>query len=614
MAHVATLATFFAQSRLHNLKLSPNKSRVGAARVDFLGHVISQDGVRLNDDKVAALAHTPLPRDIKQLRSLLGGLSYYRKFLPKMAKRVRSIPSLLKKRAVFDFTPPVEAAVRALLAALAAPPILVFPDWDAVIDKSRPFRLHCDARITTLEQEQLGGSIRPIVYNSRTILSNERNWTPMELEAGCVVWSIRRLRRYLFIVFFLIFTDHECLQQISKIGESKPRIQPWMEFLSAYNYRLSYRRGRDNANADFLSRLPIPLTAEDISGSSALTDPDDLDVYLIRACGYTTTSCPIPVVGLGGLTPPSDNNLGTGWNPSPTRVLGGLPLTKDDFRTHRAPMPLRRRAGLTADTSVHTTNGLYLFYAIDDQLESSWPNGAGRTRSRTAILSGNTPLPPDYHRAARRGLATPAAPALPPKTPPRSSPLPRSDRLGSTSPLGRPGLCRPPPPPKPQIDTTPTASHTTPEYDASAATKQLSNTLLSYSHRDWDKAQRADPLCDATRRYIQLDRPDPPPRSLCDHLPSHKRPEIADITDLAAKGHLLGGDDDAILLVRKPITIDSTPDGHNSHRRRRPFDDPVRIYVPLLARPWIMHACHAEASCHLGVTRTLKRVERSIGG
>ena len=175
----------------------------------------------------------------------------------------------------------MEEAVRALLAELAAPPILVFPDWDAVIDKSRPFRLHCDASTdglgATLEQEQTDGSIHPVLYISRATLANERNWSPMELEAGCVVWSIRRLRRYLFSVFFLIFTDQECLQQISKIGESNPRIQRWMEFLSAYNYRL--------ANADFLSRLPIPATAEDISGSSALIDPDHLGIYLIRACG-----------------------------------------------------------------------------------------------------------------------------------------------------------------------------------------------------------------------------------------------------------------------------------------------------------------------------------------
>ena len=97
MAHVATLATFFARLRLHNLKLSPNKSRIGAACVDFLGHVISQDGVLPNDDKIAALAQMPMPRDIKQLCSLLRGLSYYRKFLPNIAKRVRSITSLLKK-------------------------------------------------------------------------------------------------------------------------------------------------------------------------------------------------------------------------------------------------------------------------------------------------------------------------------------------------------------------------------------------------------------------------------------------------------------------------------------------------------------------------------------
>ena len=155
----------------------------------------------------------------------------------------------------------------------------------------------------------------------------------MELEAGCVVWSIRRLHRYLFSVFFLIFTDHECLQQISKIGKSKPRIQRWMEFLSAYNYRLSYRRGRDSANADFLSRLPILPSAEDISGSSALTDPDDLGVYLIRARGYTTASCPTPGVSLGGLTA-LFYSPNTGQNSSPTPVLGGLPLTKDDFWTH----------------------------------------------------------------------------------------------------------------------------------------------------------------------------------------------------------------------------------------------------------------------------------------
>ena len=119
-----------------------------------------------------------------------------------------------------------------------------------------------------------------------------------------------------------------------------------------------------------------------------------------------------------------------------------------------------------------------------------------------------------------------------------------------------------------------------------------------------------DPRCDATRRYNKLGYPNPPPPSLCDHLPSHTRPEIADMIDLAARGCLLQGDDDTTLLVRKPITAASAPDGHSGCRIRRSYDDRIRIYVPLLARPWIMHACHADVSYHLGVTRTLKMLER----
>ena len=133
---------------------------------------------------------------------------------------------------------------------------------------------------------------------------------------------------------------------------------------------------------------------------------------------------------------------------------------------------------------------------------------------------------------------------------------------------------------------------------------------MSYSHSDWDRAQRADPLCDAARRYIQLGLSNPLPRSFCDHLPSHTRPEITDIPDLAAKGRLLQGDQDSTLLVRKPITNALTSATHNSRRSHAPFDDPIRIYVPHLASPWTMHACHADASCHLGVTRTLKVLER----
>ena len=180
-----------------------------------------------------------------------------------MAYHIRPVTALLKKGAAFEFASAVEDTVRTLLAELAAPPILVFRIGTRSSTRLGPCASIATPASTaglgaTLEQEQPDGSIRPIVYISRATLENEQNWTPMELEAGCVVWSIRPLRRYLFGVYFLVFTDHQCLQQICKIGATKPRIQRWTEFISAYNFRLPYRRGQENANADFLSRLPSP--------------------------------------------------------------------------------------------------------------------------------------------------------------------------------------------------------------------------------------------------------------------------------------------------------------------------------------------------------------------
>ena len=88
-------------------------------------------------------------------------------------------------------------------------------------------------------------------------------------------------------------------------------------------------------------------------------------------------------------------------------------------------------------------------------------------------------------------------------------------------------------------------------------------------------------------------------------LQSHRlsqAPDPTDILDLATKSRLIRGDDDTLLLVGNSTVA--------SHSGRPPFDDPVYIYVPLLARPQIIHVCHADVSCHLGVIRTLSFLQR----
>ena len=288
-----------------------------------------------------------MPTNTKQLRSMIGSLSYYRNYLPQMAKRIRSLTGVRKKNVKFDFTPAMAAVVRELLDESANPPVLLYPDWDAAPDGSRPFRLCCDATIdgfgATLEQEQPDGSICPLVNISRATLISERQWTPLDLEAGSIVWCLKRLRGHLWGLNFHIYADHEALEHFARLAKNV-RVLRWLEFLTAYNYTLEYRKGSANGNADFLSRLPIAATETDRSGRCRLTPTDDDDfvhlfhsvaqapdadtTHLIRSCGYN----PIGRHALGA-------RLDELLNAPPSNALGGLPPSLADFANFRDAGP-----------------------------------------------------------------------------------------------------------------------------------------------------------------------------------------------------------------------------------------------------------------------------------
>ncbi|MEP2272374.1 MAG: ribonuclease H family protein, partial [Marinobacter sp.] len=126
------------------------------------------------------------------------------------------------------------------------------------------FNVYYDACIegfgVALEQEQPDDSVWPIAYISRATLDSERHWTPLDLEAGSIVWAIKRLRGYLWGTKFPIFSDHKALESIGKVRDHNARVQRWLEFFTAFVYTLEYRKGNANGNADFLSRLPEPAT------------------------------------------------------------------------------------------------------------------------------------------------------------------------------------------------------------------------------------------------------------------------------------------------------------------------------------------------------------------
>ena len=132
-------------------------------------------------------------------------------------------------------------------------------------------------------------------------------------------------RGYLCGTKFRICSDHKVLESIGKVGDHNARVQQWLEFLTAFDYALEYRKGSDGISADSLSGLPKPATEHGRSRFSSLIPVDDGGIFLIRVCGFRTRSSLTPDVGLGGPVPRSEN-----------AVLSGLPFTFGFSRLLRA--------------------------------------------------------------------------------------------------------------------------------------------------------------------------------------------------------------------------------------------------------------------------------------
>ena len=121
--------------------------------------------------------------------------------------------------------------------------------------------------ITLAGQED--GSDRPIAYASRSLAPAEKNYSQIGKEGLAVVWSVKKFHQFLFGRQFVVYSDHKPLQFL--FSETKPvptmassRIQRWALTLSAYNYQMVFRPGKNQGNADGLSRLPLAEAPEEV--------------------------------------------------------------------------------------------------------------------------------------------------------------------------------------------------------------------------------------------------------------------------------------------------------------------------------------------------------------
>ena len=259
-AHVTALEEVLKQLKAAGLQLRKDKCVFMAPSVTYLGHRIDAQGLHPLPDKVQAIQEAPRPKSVSKLKSYLGLLSYYSKFLPKLATVLAPLYGLLRRYRKLRWTRAHTRAFEQSKKLLLSSQVLVH--FDPRLD----IRLACDASEygigAVLSHLMPDGVEKPVGFVSRNLTEAEKKYSQVEKEALACVVGVTRFLSYLWGHHFTLQTDHKPLLSLSNDHKAIPqqaanRIQRWAWILSAYDYTITWRSTSQHANADALSRLPL---------------------------------------------------------------------------------------------------------------------------------------------------------------------------------------------------------------------------------------------------------------------------------------------------------------------------------------------------------------------
>ena len=251
--HIKHLETVFERLQMSGLKLNAKKCQFFRKEVTFLGHIVTQDGIKPDTSKTEAVSSIPTPTNISELRKFLGFTSYFRKFVKDYATIAKPLYNLTKKSTDWKWSKECEESFQSLKGKLVSYPVLAYPD----IDGGR-FILDCDASDhgigAVLSQEQ-DGIERVIAYGSRTLNSAEENYCVTRSEMLALVYFTKYFQEYLIGRKFLVRTDHSSLRWLQQFKDPDGQVYRWLEQLSKFDFDIELRKGAKHTNADYMSRV-----------------------------------------------------------------------------------------------------------------------------------------------------------------------------------------------------------------------------------------------------------------------------------------------------------------------------------------------------------------------
>ncbi|XP_070003243.1 uncharacterized mitochondrial protein AtMg00860-like [Nicotiana sylvestris] len=221
--HLENLRKVLAQLREHELYTKLSKCSFAQKQIDFLGHVIEEGRIKIDQQKIQAIIDWSSPMDIHSLRGFHGLCNFYRQFVKNYSLIAVPLTELLKKVTPWDCGPRRVEAFNALKVAMYSSPVLALPDL------AKPFE-------------------------SWKLKDEERCYAAHEKELLVVIHCLRLWRHYLLGTPFVVKIDNTAVSHFMTQPKLNGRHAKWQELLAEFRFNLEYRSGKTNHVADALSQ------------------------------------------------------------------------------------------------------------------------------------------------------------------------------------------------------------------------------------------------------------------------------------------------------------------------------------------------------------------------
>ena len=272
--HVRLVEEVLQALERHDLYIELEKSDFHKPEVEFLGHIIGVNGIRMDPKKVEAVKNWPTPRNVKDVQSFTGFCNYYRRFIKDYSKIAAPLHRFTKKGIPFKWNEEAEQSFQQIKELIIREPILqnFDPDKETFIETDSS-----DYAIgAALYQKDPEGRKHPVAFISKKLADVEERYPIHDKELYAIVEACRQWRTYLQGNKFPIqvFTDHKNLTWFFSTKELNRRLTRWWEELSPYDLKIIHTPGKENAQADALSRRPDHEGTQKIVNSILIPNKD----------------------------------------------------------------------------------------------------------------------------------------------------------------------------------------------------------------------------------------------------------------------------------------------------------------------------------------------------